>query len=90
MNDEELCKMFGTSMEEVEDIVSKVEAGDYSDFDFSCTTMGRSMVKEKMTIISAPVPASRIAAMRRTTDALGITHAEFVRRAIDHELLSIA
>lgn len=90
MNDEELCKLFGTSIEEVEREVGKVEAGDYSSFDFSRVIMGRPVVKEKMTTISTPVPASRIAAMRKATEELGITRAEFVRRAIDHELLSIA
>ncbi len=90
MTDEELCEMFATNAEEVEREVAKVEAGDYSSFDFSRTIIGRPIVKEEMTTISTPVPVSRIAAMRRATDELGITRAEFVRRAIDHELLSIA
>ena len=39
MNDEELCKLFGTNIEEVEREVGKVEAGDYSSFDFSRVAM---------------------------------------------------
>ena len=35
MNDRQLCKMFGTTLEEVEADVEKYERGDFSDFDFS-------------------------------------------------------
>ena len=90
MNDRELCDLFGTTIEDVEREVAKVELGDYSDFDFSKVIMGRPLAKEKMETISTPVPASRVAAMRRATEELGITRAEFVRRAIDHELMAIA
>ncbi len=90
MNDRELCEMFGTSLEDVEREVSKVEAGDYSDFDFSKAIMGRPMVKEKMEMVSAPVAESRVAAMRKVAEEQGISRAEFVRRAIDHELLAMA
>lgn len=38
MSDEELCREFGTTFEDVEQKVAKVEAGDYSDFDFSKTS----------------------------------------------------
>lgn len=41
MNDRELCELFGTTIEDVEHGVAKVESGDYSDFDFSKATMGR-------------------------------------------------
>lgn len=33
MNDKELCMMFGTTPDDVEREVEKVEAGDYSSFD---------------------------------------------------------
>jgi hypothetical protein len=90
MSDEELCEMFGTSLEEVGRGVAKVEEGDYSDFDFSRAMPGRPMEREKMEMITATVPASRVAAMRRVTDRLGISRAEFVRTAIDNELMSMA
>ncbi len=37
---------------------------------------------------AAPVGESRIAAMQRVAKERGISRAEFVRQAIDHELLS--
>lgn len=90
MNDKELCEMFGMKLDEVETLVEKVEAGDYSDFDFSRVMLGSPMREEKMEMISAPVGQSRIAAIKRVTEELGISRAEFVRRAIDHELLATA
>lgn len=89
MNDKELCEMFGTTLEDVERDVAKVEAGDYSSFDFTRVIMGSPMQEERLKMISAPVGESRIAAMKRVTEEQGITRAEFVRRAIDHELMAL-
>ena len=90
MNDRELCELFGTTLEEVEADVAKYESGDFSDFDFSRAIMGRPMSEERLKMISAPVGESRIAAIKRVTSEQGISRAEFVRRAIDHELLRSA
>ena len=88
MDDKQLSEAFGITLEEVEAIVGKVEAGDYSDFDFSRAIEAMEMPREKMRMISAPVAESRIAAIERATKELGISRAEFVRRAIDRELLA--
>ena len=90
MNDVELCEMFGISLEDAEREVEKVEAGDYSSWDFSRVMVGSPMDNEKLEMISAPVGESRIRAMKRITKEMGITRAEFVRRAIDHELLAMS
>lgn len=90
MNDRELCEMFGTTLEEVEADVARYEAGDFSDFDFSKVIVGRPLVKDELENITTPVAASRIQAMKVATKKQGITRSEFVRRAIDHELLAMA
>ncbi|NBI65112.1 hypothetical protein D3Z38_19285 [Clostridiales bacterium] len=90
MNDEELCRMFGLTLDWVEAEAGKAERGDYSSFDFSKVMDGMPLDREKMEMVSAPVGESRIAAMRRVTDKEGISRAEFIRRAIDHELLATA
>jgi len=41
-------------------------------------------------MVSAPVGESRIAAMKRIAKEQGISRAEFIRRAIDHELIAMA
>ncbi|WEV59477.1 hypothetical protein OZX67_02710 [Bifidobacterium sp. ESL0728] len=60
MSDEELYKLFGTTEDDVNRTVDKVEAGDYSDFDFSQVMQGRPMEKERMETVSAPVAESRV------------------------------
>lgn len=90
MNDEELCMMFGTTLDDVEREVEKVEAGDYSSFDFSRVTDGIPMQEDKLRTISAPIGESRLAAIKRITKEQGITRSEFIRRAIDHELMATA
>lgn len=50
--DEELCEMFGISLEDVDREVSKVEAGDYSSWDFSRVMHGNPMQKDRMKIIT--------------------------------------
>lgn len=61
MNDGELCEMFGTTLEDVEGEVAKVEAGDYSSFDFSRAIMGSPMQGERSKTSSAPIGESRAA-----------------------------
>ena len=41
MNDKELCKSFGTTIEAVEDDVKKYEKGDLSEFQFGDPIEGR-------------------------------------------------
>lgn len=90
MNDRELCETFGISPKEVEREVDRVESGDYSSWDFSRAMMGSPIDNDRLEMISAPVGESRIKAMKRITDETGMTRAEFVRRAIDHELLAMS
>lgn len=90
MNDKELCEMFGISIEDAEREVEKLEAGDYSSWDFSRVMMGSPMDNEKLEVISTPIGESRLKAIKRITDEQGITRSEFVRRAIDHELLAMS
>lgn len=90
MNDRELCEMFGITLEDVTREVDKLENGDLSSWDFSRAMMGSPMQKERMGMVSAPVPESRIAAMKRIAREQGISRAEFIRRAIDDALLASA
>ena len=88
MNDRELCEIFGISLEEVEDEVARIEAGDYSGYDFSRVIPGRPIAeKDEMTMVSASIPSSRIKAIKSVTDREGISRSDFIRRAIDRELL---
>lgn len=90
MRDEQLLAEFGLTEEEVERIVSKVESDDLSDFDDSRVMEGRPMEREPMETISLKIPRSRIKAVNRMAKEAGISRSEFVRRAIDNELVASA
>ena len=90
MNDTELCELFGTSVETIEREVAAVESGDLSAFDFGRVMLGRPMTHDKMESISLKVPHSRVVAIERAAKEQSITRSEFLRRAIDHELIASA
>ena len=90
MNDKELCEVFGLTLDEVEKEVEKVESGDYSSWDFSRTMLGSPMENESFKMISAPIGESRIKAIKRITEETGMSRSEFIRRAIDHELMAMS
>ncbi len=90
MKDEQLIKEFGLTDEEVEQIVEKIESGDPSDFDASKAMDGRPLEHEPMETISLKIPRSRVKAINRIAKEIGMSRSEFVRRAIDNELVALA
>lgn len=90
MNDKQLIEEFGLELDEVEEIVTKVESGDLSDFDTSKIIEGRPLEHEPMETISLKIPRSRVKAVNRIAKETGMSRSEFVRRAIDNELISLA
>ncbi len=90
MNDKQLCEEFNITLEEVEQIVSKVESGDLSDFDVSKVIEGRPLEQEPMETISLKIPSSRVKAVNKIAKQEGVSRSEFVRRAIDNELIALA
>ena len=85
--DDEILASMGMTAEEVDSIAAAAEAGDYSMWDSSRVSYG-SPFDEEMTTISVRLPKSRVEAMRRIERESGISRSEFVRRAIDQELLA--
>ncbi len=90
MNDQELCEAFGITLDQVAEEVARIEAGDYSACDFSRIIEGVPLRAEKTQIVSAKIGQSRVEAINRIIQDLGITRSEFIRRAIDHELMALA
>lgn len=86
--DEEILASIGMTMEEVDAIADACETGDYSMWDSSRVSYG-SPLDEEMTTISVRLPKSRVAAMRKVQESSGISRSEFIRRAIDQELLAM-
>lgn len=53
-------------------------------------TLGRPMFHDKMQTVSATIPTSRVNLMNDIVKREGIKRSEFIRRAIDKELLNYA
>ena len=84
--DEQILESIGMTIEEVDKIANACENEDYEMWDESRISYG-SPFEEKMTAISIRLPESRVNAMKQIIVNSGISQSEFVRRAIDHELL---
>ena len=88
MNDMELCKMFGTTLDEVDADVKRYESGDLSDFNFSAPIDGRPTAKMKTT--SLKLFDFELAAIDRAAKSCGMSRSAFIRRVIDNELVAMA
>ncbi len=88
MNDKELCKMFGTTIEEVEEDAQKYENGDFSEMSFGQPIEGKPQPKLKTT--SVKMYEFELEAIDRAAKKEGISRSAFIRRACDNELISIA
>ena len=87
--DDEILASIGMTAKEADAISEAVEAGGYSMWDSSRVSYG-SPFDEEMTTISVRLPKSRVEAMRRVAERRGVSRSEFVRRAIDQELIADA
>ncbi len=87
--DEEILASIGMTEADVDAIAEACESGDYSMWDGSRVFYG-SPLKEEMTTISIRLPKSRVAAIERVASKDGLSRSEFVRRAIDQELMETA
>ena len=88
MNDEKLCEMFGTTLEEVEADVEKYEEGDFSGMVFGDAVEGRPKAKMKTT--SFKLFDFELAAIDRAAEKAGMSRSAFIRRACDNEVIAMA
>lgn len=88
MTDKELCEVFGTTLDDVEADVEKYESDDTGGFEFGKPIDGRPTAKMKTT--SLKLYDFQLAAIDRAAEKEGLSRSEFVRRAIDNELVASA
>lgn len=88
MNDEKLCEMFGTTLEEVGSDVEKYEKGDFSGMAFGEPIDGRPAAKMKTA--SFKLFDFELAAIDRAAAKEGISRSAFIRRACDNEVIATA
>ncbi len=91
MSNEELHEKFGVTAEELDAWADEYESADWSHMRFGKIVSGRPRVAEEpLDSITVRIPHSRVVAMKRIQQESGITKSDFVRRAIDNELMSMA
>jgi transposase len=90
MSEEKILEKFGVTAEQLDNWAAEYESNDWSNMEFGEVVRGRPKVfSEPLETITIKVPRSRVIAMRHVKDQKGISRSDFVRQAIDHELLEI-
>ncbi len=90
-NSEKLRERFGVTGEQLDAWAGEYEGADWSHMRFGEVVNGRPRIAdEPLDSITVRIPRSRILAMKQMQAEHGITKSEFVRRAIDHELMAMA
>ena len=89
MNREELHKKFGVTAKQLDTWADEYESNDWSHMRFGDEIIiGRPKVAdEPLDSITVKVPHSRAVAIKRLQEEKGITKSDFVRCAIEHELM---
>lgn len=91
MNTEELRDRFGVTGEQLDAWADEYEGDDWSHMRFGEVIKGRPRISEEpLDSITVRIPHSRVVAMNRVQEEKGITKSDFVRSAIDHELMETA
>lgn len=91
MNNKELHEKFDVTAEQLDAWADEYEGADWSHMRFGAIVNGRPKVAEEpLDSITIRVPHSRVVAMKKIQQESGMTKSDFVRRAIDNELMSMA
>jgi len=89
MNNKELHKKFGVSAKQLDEWAAEYESETWEKVDFGKSVHGRPRISdEELKTLTVKVPASRIAAIQDAANRSGISRSEFLRRAIDNELIA--
>ena len=91
MSNEQLAKKFGVTAQELERRAAEYESDDWSSMEFGEVVEGLPEVREKMDVfVSCQIQPSRAKAIDAAAKSLGINRSEFIRRAIEHELVAMS
>lgn len=91
MTNEELHEKFGVTSEQLDAWADEYESADWSHMRFGAVTAGRPRITdEPLDSITVKIPHSRALALKRIQQERGITKSDFVRKAIDNELMAMS
>ena len=91
MNNEELHKKFGVTADELDKRAAEYESTAWENMSFGEIIQGRpKLYDEELKTITVKVPASRVTAIQNVADKRGVSRSEFIRQAIDNELIALS
>ena len=91
MNEAQLAEKFGVTTEELERRAGEYESDDWGQMEFGEVVAGLPETKEKMEVfVSCQIQPSRAKAIEAAAREMGISRSEFIRRAIEHELVALS
>jgi predicted DNA binding CopG/RHH family protein len=91
MKTEDLHKKFGVTDEQLDTWAAEYESESWDGMRFGKIIQGRPRIyDEELKTITVKVPVSRIAAIQNAIDKSGMSRSEFLRQAIDNELIAVS
>ena len=89
MNKEELYRKFGVDSDYLESSAAEYEDPSWEKMRFGEITQGRPRISaEPLCTVTVKVPLSRISAIKSAAEKRGVSRSDFLRQAIDNELIS--
>ncbi len=89
MKNDELHKKFGVTPEYIEESAAEYESTSWSKMRFGEIIQGRPKISdEPLKTLTVKVPESRINAIKVAAAKKGLSRSDFLRQAIDNELIS--
>jgi len=89
MSNEELHKKFGVDAQQLDEWAAEYESASWEGMNFGKIIQGRPRISsEELKTITVKVPASRIAAIQNAANKSGMSRSEFLRQAIDNEIIA--
>lgn len=89
MKKDELHKKFGVTPEYLEEQAAEYESSSWDAMKFGAIIQGRPKISEEpLKTLTVRVPESRLIAIKNAAAKKGISRSDFLRQAIDNELIS--
>jgi len=89
MSNKDLHKKFDVTEKQLDEWASEYESASWDKMSFGQIVQGRPRLSnEELKPITVKIPSSRVAAIQYITSKTGISRSEFLRQAIDNEIIA--
>ena len=91
MSNDTLHKKFGVTSKQLDEWAAEYEGESWDTMSFGQIIQGRPRISsEELKPITVKVPASRVAAIQNIARKNGLSRSEFLRQAIDNEIIALS